>query len=378
MSDANYDKDAEVHVPGYCSTMKSDYKKGCLFPGALNFDPYAKQSGKCHYILHGCTSSTSLNYNSEASKSDGSCIEPVLGCTLAAKMYDGVASDTPAHESIFYGSALRGAGKIGLSDNAVVKKSDVGTNANVLANCVLAIEGCMDSTAVNYDSYATVNTGTWCIMEKKGCMMPAEDAVSSKWNTMAERTHEYDGLTLNYDPAVTVHVKTSCYTSVTTNGETIHKLKRLGCMSADALNYDKYATVNTTCYFAYNKGCLHPEALNFNCTTNGFDKCDSAAKWPALRIAFHDSALCTFYKPPPPPPPPSASPNPPNMKATEVSNTEVTGSFVLQGDLSTVEGAQGDIQKGIADQSTADVSDVEVGMTAASVIVTFKIKAADA
>ena len=74
--------------------------KGCLFPGAVNFAPGAKESGKCIYHTKGCTSPTALNYNSEAVENDpdNPCVEPVLGCTLSTDSYTNVDAGTPAYK----------------------------------------------------------------------------------------------------------------------------------------------------------------------------------------------------------------------------------------------------------------------------------------
>jgi hypothetical protein len=76
VGDPNFEPTAEVHVPSACAHMpnKADWKKGCLFPGALNFDPSAKQSGMCRYHTTGCTTPGALKYNPEATIDDGSCV----------------------------------------------------------------------------------------------------------------------------------------------------------------------------------------------------------------------------------------------------------------------------------------------------------------
>ena len=34
-------------------------------------------------------------------------------------------------------------------------------------SCVIAIEGCMDPTAINYESRANVNSATWCVSRRR-------------------------------------------------------------------------------------------------------------------------------------------------------------------------------------------------------------------
>jgi hypothetical protein len=102
-SDAKYEPAAEVHVPAMCA-VPLHWRQGCLFPGALNYMPGAKESGRCYYKTVGCMDSTAINYNSEATDSDGSCIAKVLGCTVGEK-------------DILEGSETLGAnGRVGVED----------------------------------------------------------------------------------------------------------------------------------------------------------------------------------------------------------------------------------------------------------------------
>ena len=74
-------------------------------PDAANYDPTAKQSGKCEFRTRGCTSPTALNYNKEASIDDASCIEPVYGCTVAPDTYHEVDPNTPEWKSGWTGDS---------------------------------------------------------------------------------------------------------------------------------------------------------------------------------------------------------------------------------------------------------------------------------
>ena len=217
----------------------------------------------------GCTSPSALNYHPLASRDDGGCIEPVFGCTLTnGSLYDGVASDTPRFESLWVGSP-----RLGLvswpSSRAVLNHQPT---ANVLRGCILAIEGCTDSAALNYDPDATVNSNDWCVLPRRGCMLPGADEAATALaqnasvvsdgaarpaSAAARRVHWHDGLGLsvNFDPDATVHDASLC------------RLERRGCQSPTALNYDSHATLPGTCYEPV-FGCLDPRALNFDCSLN--------------------------------------------------------------------------------------------------------------
>ena len=74
-------------------------------------------------------------------------------------------------------------------------------SANTLAGCVLAIEGCMDPTALNYDPDATVDSGDWCVPIVHGCMLPSWGGDALADGDGGGQSH----LALNYDPSATVH-----------------------------------------------------------------------------------------------------------------------------------------------------------------------------
>ena len=300
-SDASFDYLAEVHVPAYCA-IPTDYRPGCLVPWALNFDAMAKQSAMCKFHNRGCTSSTALNYNSEATMDDPehSCIEPIRGCTLPSLSYAGVAPETPAYRSNFYGSAIRGK----VLEDAYFGPATMNYNREATVNegCVLAIEGCMDSTAVNYDSEATTNSMSWCIPRIVGCMMPAASNASPHYHN--PNRGGADGLNANFSIEATVHTRGACV------------IARYGCTEVArpargfpapmrALNYDAMATVATKCYWP-RSGCLHPSAINFGCdTADSLTPCNLVEN-----VTEHQPQVCRYLWDitPSAPRPPSAPP----------------------------------------------------------------------
>lgn len=315
-SDANYSYLADVHVPEMCN-YPMDYKKGCMFPRATNYDMTAVQSGPCYYHTKGCTSSLAVNYNMEALEDDGTCITANKGCTLSGQ-YTGVASNTPSYQSDFIGLPLRSVGKYSWIPTSTqvdaVLNYDAG--ANVLQGCVLAVEGCMDSTALNFDSFANVNSNTWCIPIKKGCMMPptgfpAVGYDPAIYNTIVgvsafSRVHTRDGLAMNFDSSATMD--SGCI------------IEREGCMDSLAFNYDPSATKPSFCWPNV-PACLHPGALNFGCDSNFVTVNVSAFEAYPLSStnctvnglvtlgSSHEAALCNFLPPSPPPPPVAISAN---------------------------------------------------------------------
>eukprot|EP00966_Prymnesium_polylepis_P184689 4280547-Prymnesium_polylepis.1 len=345
-NDANYTKHAEVHVPQLCY-LPYDYKTGCMFPGATNYDPQAIQPGNCHYNIAGCTDSTAVNYNSEAYTDDGSCIAVVSGCTVKSSTtsYTGVDTDTPDYQTRYFGRANRAIGLV--TQTAYAAVLNYNSNANVNHGCVVAIEGCMDSLAVNYDPYANVNSNTWCIPAITGCMMPPYLQASTNFNGMGAKTHYHDGGAANFNPAATVHVPSD------------RAIERYGCTDSTAANYDPHATVQTTCY-TFTGGCLESTALNFNCTALavGSTILTTACTADSPRATYHSADLCNF-----------------NAEATSVEQTvpaegsgDVTTEILASGSVEDYDTIRLDgIASTFATEVGFNVADTSAAVSAASV-----------
>lgn len=355
-NDTSYSSLAEVHVPQMCDAP-ADYMKGCLFPRAINYDMSALQSDTCYYNVQGCTDSLAVNYNVEANTDDGTCITAVKGCTMKSQ-YQGIASDTPQYHSSYVGVPIRHIGAERVADAysttgaLLTTANNYLATANVLEGCILTVEGCMDSTALNYDSYANINSNTWCVPVVTGCMMPSTWSANTAYDSTrtlstatdglrfnypaatTTRTHSRDGLAANFNPLATVHDLDSC------------AVERYGCTDSTAFNYEEHATSGDTGsppvegsspggVFGYcapkEYGCLHPGALNYGCKNKYVADGNTPpyplqgvpctgpgniGTWTASVVAYdslplgaaiHDSNICNFGFVPPSPPPSQVS-----------------------------------------------------------------------
>jgi hypothetical protein len=143
--------------------------------------------------------------------------------------------------------------------------------ANVLEGCVIAVEGCMDVNAANFDPNATINQGSWCVPRVTGCLDP---------------------LAFNYNPFATVDNVSACVTM------------RRGCTSPTALNFDVSARHPGVCYERV-QGCLDPAAFNYRCGSNGatmptpcaMDSSHSIIGGPTASgvVTVHAASVCNYF-----------------------------------------------------------------------------------
>jgi hypothetical protein len=163
-----------------------ELEEGCIDETADNYNPQALNSSNC--IYSGCMDNTSGNYNPMANQDDGSCI-PAEAC--------------PYPEYVEYDSTA--------------------ASFNSSLCDILAVYGCMDYLALNYNSEANVNEVCEHIY---GCM---------------------DGMADNYNDQATSD-DNSCIIS--------------GCTDIEAGNFNSYAnTDDGSCLIG---GCVFELAENYN------------------------------------------------------------------------------------------------------------------
>jgi hypothetical protein len=136
------------------------------------------------------------------------------------------------------------------------------TDINVQDSCIIiAVFGCMDSTAYNYDTTANVDNGG-CVDYIYGCM---------------------DGTMFNYNPLATspdtcVPFVYGCtdptmfnYSLVANsdNGSCIPFV--YGCTDSTAFNYNPIANADNSSCVPFIYGCTDPSALNYSTTANTED-----------------------------------------------------------------------------------------------------------
>ena len=239
----------------YCGNECIDVVYGCLDAAAYNYNDTANTADTCYYSP-GCTNVGYLEYYIQGFTADidnGSCnIVAVFGCTDSiAFNYDSLANvDNGGCVPVVMGCM----NPLAYNYNA---------NANTADTCIPVITGCTSSIALNYDSTANTDDGS-CIGVVLGCT----DAGAFNYNPLANVNDGScvpivvgctDAAMFNYNPLAN-----------TDNGSCIEYY--YGCMDTSAYNYDPLAnTDNGTCIPVI-FGCTNPIALNYcdSCNTDDF------------------------------------------------------------------------------------------------------------
>ena len=263
----------------------TNYGTGGLTSGAAGSD-LISIGAAC--AVYGCTDSTATNYDATATVDDGSCVYPCLDNVEVVNMYDswgdgwngGTYDISTGGVSVATGGLLSGASgsdtlclptgcydiTVGGGswdseisfDFASLVGAAAGTYTDISvggAVCFVQVDGCTDSTALNYDPLANTDDGS-CIYCVYGCM----DSTQFNYNPLATCVDPNDpcvpilfGCTdstaLNYWSAANVDNGTCVYTP--------------GCTDSLACNYNPLADIDDgSCLTAY--GCTDPTATNYD------------------------------------------------------------------------------------------------------------------
>jgi len=212
-----------ITVPD-CPTICDPYVYGCTYPTAINYDSLANTDDVSCYYTPGCTNPIYLEYDANYDYDDGSCNTLiVLGCMDSTAInYDSLA------------------------------------NVQLTGSCIAVVEGCMNPLAFNYNINA--NTPDTCIAITYGCTDPTMFNFDVNANTDDGGCEPYvfgctDNTMFNYNPLANAD-NSSCIPFV------------FGCTDPSMLNYDPLSnTEDFTCIeFLY--GCMDEEALNYDPLAN--------------------------------------------------------------------------------------------------------------
>ena len=228
---------------------------GCLDSLAVNYDNEANTSDSSCYYSPGCTNSSYLEYYTQgftADYNDGSCNTlAIWGCTdSAAFNYDPSAN-------------ISNGGCVPVITGCMQPLAfNYNPNANTPDTCIPVIYGCMSSIAVNYDSLANTDDGS-CIGVNYGC------TDSTMWNYSPSANTD-DGSCIPYIYGCTDATMYN-YNQLanTDNGSCIAFV--YGCIDSTMFNYDPLANTDNNSCIPFVYGCTNPLALNYNSLANTND-----------------------------------------------------------------------------------------------------------
>ncbi len=227
---------------------------GCTDELAVNYDSLANTEDSSCYYMPGCMNSSYLEYYTQgftADHDDGTCSTLAMwGCTdTTAFNYDSVANiDNGGCVPVILGCM-----------------QPLAFNYDPLANtpdtCIPYIYGCIDPTMYNYDSTANTDDGS-CIPFVYGCT----DSIMFNFNPLANAEYNpsncepyiygcTDPSMLNYNPQANTE-DFSCIAYI------------YGCTDSTALNYDSTANTDNGSCISVVEGCMDQSAYNYDISAN--------------------------------------------------------------------------------------------------------------
>jgi hypothetical protein len=236
----------------YCGNECIPVVMGCMDMIAYNYDSTANTNDTCYYSP-GCTNPGYLEYYTQgytADIDDGSCNDlAVFGCTdSAAFNYDSTAN-------VDNGGCIPVV--LGCMNSLAFNYNP---QANTPDTCIAVVYGCTSPIAFNYDSLANTDDGS-CIGVTYGC------TDSTMWNYSPSANVD-DGSCVPYiygcmDPTMWNYDALAN----TDNGALVY-----GCTDSTMFNYDPLANTDNNSCVPYIYGCTNPIALNYcdSCNTDDF------------------------------------------------------------------------------------------------------------
>jgi hypothetical protein len=267
----------KYEINPYCGNTCEPYVYGCLDETAFNYVEEANTEDESCYYIPGCTSAGYLEYYTQGFEADfdnGDCQTlAVFGCM------DPEALNFDPEANVSNEGCIPVIG--GCTNPLAFNYNE---NANIDdGSCIAVEDGCTDPTAFNYDEEANTDDGS-CISIIFGCTNPEAlnfDPLANTDNGSCVETIIgcTDPLALNYNELANVE-DGSCIDAI------------YGCTDPTSFNYNELANVdNGTCEEII-EGCMDPLALNFDplANVNNFD-CIEAIYGCTDSLAFNYNEL---------------------------------------------------------------------------------------
>ena len=274
----------------YCGNICEEYVYGCLDTLAFNYIDSANTADDCFYYP-GCISPAYLEYHVDTANAYYTDINIQDSCETLAMFgcTDSLAFNYDANANVDNGGCL---------PVVVGCMQQVAFNYNPLANtpdtCVQVIFGCTSPIAFNYDSLANTDDGS-CVGIVYGCT---------------------DVTAFNYDPLANVDDSTCVAEVLGCTDPTMYNYNQLanidngscipfvyGCTDSTAFNYYPLANSDNNSCVPFIYGCTDPSALNYcdTCNTDDFScilpiyGCTDSTAFNYNPLANADNNSCVPY-----------------------------------------------------------------------------------
>ena len=237
----------------------------------------------CEEKIYGCMDSTAYNYIDTANVSEPCYYNP--GCIYPAYLEYHVDTTAAYYTDINVQDSCNTIAVFGCTDSTAFNYNDLANVDN--GGCVDYIYGCMDGTMFNYNPLAT--SPDTCIPFIYGCTDPTmfnydQLANSDNGSCIPFVYGCTDSTAFNYNPLANAD-NSSCIPliygctdpsalnySAQANTEDFSCIPYVyGCMDSLALNYDSLANTDNGSCVAIVVGCMDQSAYNFNANANTND-----------------------------------------------------------------------------------------------------------
>jgi hypothetical protein len=254
---------------------------GCTDSCALNYNSSAtRDDGSCIvcspngmycYIgrqVYGCTDHNSSNYNKKATRDDGSCTPKVLGCIDSfAHNFDALATTNDGSCLDPCESTASGVANRTCHQFAICHRTGFGNTSCVCSDgfvgnqsyCEPAVPGCTDPEALNFDAAANISPdNVTCIRKVHGCT----NASATNFNNSAN----VENHSCKFHPCVSGNNSCSLFARCIITGLESYACQ---CRRGFIVNQSGYYTgpPGTSCEPAM-LGCTDPDAFNFHVRAN--------------------------------------------------------------------------------------------------------------
>jgi len=239
----------------YCGNICEEYVYGCLDTLAFNYVDSANTADDCYYYP-GCISPAYLEYHTDTANAYYTDINIQDSCETLAIFgcMDSTAYNYDSTANVDNGGCIPYI--YGCMDVTMYNYDPLAT---AIDTCIPFAYGCTDPTMFNYDQLANTDNGS-CVPFVYGCT----DTTAFNYNPLANADNNScvpyiygctDPSALNYNPSANTE-DFSCIAYV------------YGCMDSLALNYDSLANTDNGSCITIVMGCMDQSAYNFNANAN--------------------------------------------------------------------------------------------------------------